>query len=346
MSRHKWDPCCLRPPGLVVPVRIDRSGELGPTRGQAAGPGFRQTSPGFYVPAEVDAAVVEQRILEQANRLRTHGAVTGWAALRWRGAAFFDGTTEGGRRQLPVPLVVGRSRLRPDPRIFVSEAQIAPTERTKIGGVWCATVQRALFDAMRWAGGVRTASVFMDMAAAARLISVTLMTRYVVQRQAWTGVPLVRDALAISSDHSRSPQETRMRHVWVLDAGLAPPLCNVPVFSLDGRLLGYPDILDVEAGCVGEYDGADHKARRRHQRDVAREQVFREHGLEYFTVVEGDLADRAKVVARMHSARSRSLFAAPHERRWTLEPPPWWTPRESLDTWLLRINEAPMLVRT
>ena len=56
-----------------------------------------------------------------------------------------------------------------------------------------------------------------------------------------------------------------MRLVWVMDAGLPTPLCNEPVFSLDGQLLGYPDLFDPEAGSVGEYDGADHKDGKRHR---------------------------------------------------------------------------------
>ncbi len=346
MKEHKWNPSCTRPNGLVVPSRIDPAGELGPTRGQAAGPRFRQTSTGHYVPSDVDATVVEQRILEQALRLRTYGAVTGWAALRWRGARFFDGTTDGGTRELPVPLVVGRSKLRPDPRIVISEAQIAPSERTKVGGIWCATVQRALFDAMRWAPDVRSAVVCMDMAAAARLISVALMTRYVALRPAWTGVELVRDSLLLASDHSLSPPETGMRIVWVVDAGLETPLCNVPVFSRAGKLLGYPDLFDPVAGVVGEYDGEDHKDGVRHRADVAREARYRNHGLEYFTVVGGDLCRRAMVVDRMHSTRRRARFETPEQRLWTLEPPPWWTVPESLDMHLVRTGEAAELVRT
>jgi len=266
--------------------------------------------------------------------------------MRWRGARFFDGTADGGRRELPVQLVVGRARLRPDARIAISEAQIAPSERTKVGGIWCATVQRALFDAMRWAVDVRTATGSMDMAAAARLISVALMARYVALRPAWTGVELVRAALLLATDHSRSPQETRMRLVWVLDAGLSTPLCNVPVFSRDGTLLGYPDLFDPVAGVIGEYDGDDHKDGARHQADVARETLFRDHGLEYFTVVGGDLRDRAMVVKRMHGARRRARFETPEQRQWTLQPPPWWSAPESLDTHLVRTGEAAMLVRT
>ncbi len=76
------------------------------------------------------------------------------------------------------------------------------------------------------------------------------------------------------------------------------------------------------SGTVGEYDGVDHKDRERHRRDVEREARYRDHGLEYFTVVGGDIRDRNKVVRRMHSTRSRARFALPEHRRWTLTPPP------------------------
>ena len=307
------------------PVAIDPAGVDGPTRGQALGPRYRQTSAGLYVPAAVDAHVVEQRILEQAARIRTYGAITGWASLRWQGANFFDGTTSGGARELPVPLVVGRYRLRPDPRCTVSEEQLAPTERVQIGGIWCTTVERAVFDEMRRIRDIPTAVVVIEMAVAAGLTNVASYARYVVPgRNAWTGVPFVRKALLLAIDDSRSPQETRMRLRWVLDAGLPPPLCNRTLFDLDGNLIGIPDLFDPVAGVVGEYDGADHKDGEQHRRDVAREQRFRDHGLEYFAIVRGDLRDCRLVVTRMLNARSRARFLPPESCSWTLTPPPWW----------------------
>jgi hypothetical protein len=330
----------------VLPRPIDPAGMSGPTRAQAAGPRFRRTSPGLYVPVEADETVVEQRILEQASRITTYGAVTGWAALRWRGGRFFDGTDARGAL-LPIPLVVGDFRLRSDPRVSISRAQIAPTERTMVGEVWCTTVQRALFDEMRFAPGLRSAVVALDMASAARLISVRLMSRYVMLRKAWTGVELVRKALVLASDDSRSPQESRMRLVWVLDAGFPPPLCNVPVFDLTGRLLGFPDLFDPVAGLVGEYNGADHKELDRRRSDNDREERFREVGLEYFDLVEGDLGDRLHVVRRMEQTRARARFAMPEDRRWTLTPPRWWQPREEpIDVHLTRIGQAGFLIRT
>jgi len=297
------------------------------------------------VAASVDGDVVEQRIFEQGHRIRSYGAVTGWAALRWRGAAYFDGTANGGRTPLPVPLVVGRNRLAPDPRVTLSEAHIAPSERTLTGDIWCATVQRALFDTMRHAPDVRSAVVAMDMAAAGRLISVALMVKYVELRPAWTGVPLVRRALALASNDSCSPPETQLRLIWVMDAGLDPPLCNHPVFDLHGNLLGFPDIFDPVSGTVGEYDGADHKNAQRHRRDVEREARYRDHGLEYFTVVGGEMRQRGKVADRIHSTRRRALWLPPDPRRWTLEAPSWWVAGDDLDTHLVRTQEAAYLIR-
>jgi hypothetical protein len=330
----------------VAPVPVDPTGKNGPTKRQAAGARYRQTSSGLYVPADVDPTVVEQRIFEQGHRIRSYGAVTGWAALRWYGARYFDGLSTRGEL-LPVPLVVGNSPLQPDGRVHIDRSHLAQTERVQVGGIWVTTVQRALFDHMRYCRTVREAVVAMDMAAAAKLISVRLMSLYILQRTAWTGVPLVRHALALASNESRSPQETRMRLVWVLDAGLATPRCNAPVFSRDGRFLGIPDLIDPETGALGEYDGVDHRSQERHRADVAREQLFRAHGLEPFAVVGGDLGDRQLVVRRMLDARARAMAVPADRRQWTLAPPSWWRPREEpLDVHLTRLGLAPFLFRT
>src|SRR5215207_7110100 len=87
---------------VARPVRIDPAGRTGPTRGAARGPRWRRTAEGLYVPAAVDDALVEQRIVEQGARLHG-GVVTGWAALRLLGGGYFDGLARHGRTRLPVP---------------------------------------------------------------------------------------------------------------------------------------------------------------------------------------------------------------------------------------------------
>lgn len=333
MPEHPWSPICPPPRGLVRPVPVDPTGARGPTRSQARGRHWRQTSHGFYVPAAVDADRPEQRVLEQSVRLPAGGAVTGWAACRLAGATFFDGLAADGRTRSPVPLAVGpRARIRGDDRVTLSRDRLAAEEVVLRHGVPCARALRSLFDAMRTAPGVRTAVVAMDMMAAAELVSIQQMAAYVLDHAGWTGVERVRRALPLASEDSRSPKESEMRLIWVLDAGLPPPRCNKPVFDGRGRLIGYPDLLDVEAGVVGEYDGADHRGALRHSKDVAREEDFRRAGLEYFTVTGPDLCSPRRVVERMRFTRSRARWLAAAERRWTIEPPPGWfrSPLESM----------------
>ncbi len=298
----------------------------------------------MYVPSEVVGDVVEQRIVEQAGRIRSYGAVTAWAALRWHGATFFDGTAPGGLELLPVPLVV-HSKLRPDPRFTLTEEQLAISEWSWVHGLPVATEQRALFDEVRRIDGVREKANAISMAAAARLISVQLFNAYVAHRGPWTGIQGARDAGLLAVDDCRSPQEFRMYLVWRLDAELPMPLLNREVFDLDGNLIGIPDLLDVEAGLVGEYQGEDHKDGPRHRADVERQERFRDHGLEFFEVVGGDLPRRRLVVDRMRNARARAKFLPPESRAWTVEPPPWRPRPETVHEYLVRTGRADRLWR-
>ena len=124
----------------------------------------------------------------------------------------------------------------------------------------------------------------------------------------------------------------------MLLAELPTPLCNRSVFDLDGQLLGMPDLFDPVAGLVGEYDGAHHKDVVHHRSDVSREELFRNHGLEYFEVVQGD--SRETAAQRIRDARARAKFLPPESRAWTLERPPWSPEPESLDDYLRRTGRV------
>lgn len=331
MHEHRWSTRSAPPRGLVRPVRVDPEGVLGPTPGMATGPRWRRTSQGFHVPVEVDGARPEQRALEQSVRLPSGGAVTGWAALRLAGANFFDGMAPDGVTPLPVQLAVGSRKIRADPAVVVSREPLAEAEVVVRHGVPCTRVTRALFDEMRRATDAREAVVAMDMAAAADLVSVTQMKAYLAQRSRWRRTRQVSFALRLASERSRSPNETRMRLIWVLDARLPTPLVNQDVFSRGGRLIGVPDLFDPIAGVVAEYDGADHRRARRHSRDVARAEDFRRVGLEYLTVTGPDVPRRRIAAERMLTTRARALFLPDRDRAWTTTPPPGWPLAPSLD---------------
>jgi very-short-patch-repair endonuclease len=332
-QRHKWDPVCDPPKRLVRPVPLDPTGLSGPTRGQARGSRWRRTTYGFYVPASVDGTLPEQRVLEKSLLLPAGGAVTGWGSLRLWGGRFFDGLLPDGVTLRPVPLVVGPAHHRAarDGVTFARD-RLAPDEVVIRRAVPCTVVERALFDEMRTSASLRKAVVAVDMAAAGELTSVRRTRAYVDRHPGWDGVPLTREALDLADENSRSPRETELRLIWVLDAHLPRPLANREIFDRrTGALLGVADLLDVEAGLVGEFDGGEHAGAGRRSKDARRDGLFRDHGLEVFRVTAVDLAQPRLVVEPALAARRRAKFLPAHARPWTIEPPESWEPARSLD---------------
>jgi len=322
-NRDEWQPRCPRPRGLVRPVPIDPRGVDGPTRGQAAGPLWRRTSKGLHVPATVPDTMPEQRILEQSMLLNGDGAVTGWAALRLARGNFFDGLLRDGRTRRPVPLVVGPGQARrPRPGVVWSQDRLDPAEVVVVEGIRCTVALRALFDDMRGLD-LREAVVSADMAVAAGLSSIGPIRAYVATRPGWTGVEVVRGALDLASERSRSPNETRTRLIWQLDAGLPRPAVNQPVWDVRGGLLGCADLFDGESGLVGEFDGSAHRRAGRHTKDVRREERFRRAGLEYVKITGLDLLDPRAVAERILSTRARAFRNAVRPT-WTTQAPPDW----------------------
>ena len=256
--------------------------------------------------------------------------MTGWAALRWCGATWFSGLQGDGESQAPVTLATSAADIRPQAGIAVSAEKLGPDEILVVDGPRVTTPHRSVLFEMRYAPSIEAGVVVGDMAAQADLVTSAELRRYAASLASWTGIPRARTATALVRENSWSPQETRMRLVWVLVAGLPEPLCNVPVFDLSGRHLGTPDLFEPVVGVVGEYEGVVHLDRRQRGVDVRREQAFRDVGLEYFPVVGADWRDEVVVAARMCSAYERACRRPAGPRAWTIEPPSWWVPTDTV----------------
>jgi hypothetical protein len=307
---------------------MDATGEAGPTPRQARGPHWRLSSHGFFVPSSVELSV-DQRILEASAVLPPRGAITGWAALRWQGARWFDGVTLG--QQSPVVVLAACRRIRSQRGIQVAAETVPPRLTRMVDGVRVVHPVSATAYEMRHAPHHRYAAIVFCLAAFNDLVSFEEMIEHAglaprLGLSSWTGMPQYRDAMGCVSENVWSPQEAAMMLVWILDAGLPAPLMNQPIFDRHGRHLGTPDLLDLEAGVVGEYDGALHLQGRQRRKDIGREERFRDHGLECFVAMAGDLVDRSAMATRMRSARRRARWEPEDARRWTIEPPAWWTP--------------------
>lgn len=314
---------------VVTPVRPEPTGLTGPTPEQARGARWRRTGRGWYVPADVDGTAAHQRIVEAAAVLPDDwGGVTGWAALAWMGGRWFDGTPWGGGPVRPVTLAVGGNRaIRPKPAysIETSEERLAPHDHVVVDGVRLTTAARSVCFEMRYARNVWDAVTHLDMACFNDLVSIEEVAAYAEFLNGWTGIPQCRAAIPLASENAWSPREVGMRQVWARDGSRPPPLCNAPIFALSGRLLGTPDLVDPEAGVVGEYDGGVHFLDgRRSPRDLDREETFRSHGLELATMLADDHRDPSRFERRLEAAFERARSRPPEARRWTLEPPTGW----------------------
>ena len=333
---HRWD-SSLRPPAAGLhPVgwadarpHLDEPSENGlPSKSQLRGPKWRRSSHGRYVPPEVELPP-EQRIAEAAALLPGHGALGGWAAAYWHGVRLLDGGGRSGRAPAPVLLCLGaQGKIRGRAHITPSRDRLPCEDVVLVRGLPTTTPLRTAFDGARLAADLREAVVFVDMMLTTRLISWESLSAYVDDHPGWQGIQQARDACVLAVRGSRSPPETRVRMVWVLDAGLPTPLVNREVFAAhDGRLLGIPDCLEQKSATALEYDGDDHRDLENHTQDNVREELLEDHGLAVVRVARLDLAGaRDRLVHRMIRTHVRQLGRNLSGDRWTLEPPWWWRP--------------------
>ncbi|WP_145725812.1 MULTISPECIES: hypothetical protein [unclassified Nocardioides] len=302
-------------------MRLDPSGQRGPTRGQARNRNrYRRSSSGYYTPAWVDGSDVEQRILEASVVLRSGHAVTGWAALRWCGGAWFSGVDAAGA-QVPVDLLISTHDIRPQAGFALSGEGTGPEHIEVVDTVPVTSAAWSVSFAMRYAGSVRRAVEVVDMAAYSDLVSVAEVADVVSGQSSWTGVPLARDAVALADENAWSPREVAMRMTWQGSIEGSRPRANIPLFDSSGRHLGTPDLVDVDAGVAADYDGLVHLGREQRRADRSRDEVFSDHGIEMVRWLSGDRP--ADFLARLHVAyQAASRRTGP--RRWTADPPSWW----------------------
>lgn len=314
----------------MAPTRLDPTGRTGPTKGQAQGGLWRRSSRGLYVPVDVSDELPEQRIVEAASRLPSYGGVTGWAALHWWGAGWFDGCDSRNDTWRPVTLATGGITISRSQGVDVSEEGLDPSELTHHDGLRLTNPVRSTCFEMRYAPTDRRAVVVLSMAAYSDLVSIEEMALYAAAHSGWTGIPRCRRALSLAVENAWSPMEVTMLMVWQLDARRPRPLCNVPVFDRAGRLIGTPDLIDPCAGVIGEYEGAVYLAGQQRAIDVARESRFRRVGLEPVVMTSGDLRDPAHFIRRLDDAYGRARHQAESRRPWTITAPPWWIPTRTV----------------
>lgn len=308
--------------GPVVPVPVDPEGLRGPTPGRARGPKWRRTSPGLFVPVDVRPEGTEQRIVEAAASAPDGAAVTGWAALHWQGAEWFEGRTAQGRA-LPVPIALGDERVavsRPD--VLRCHQWLFEDDVIAVDGLPVTRPERAVCGSVLRARYFEVAVRTIDMALASDLVDLEELSAYAERLRGRPYSRLLHSALVVAEENVWSPTETAMRLRWLAHRP-ATLMCNAPIFDDRGNHLFTPDLFDPEVGVAGEYDGMVHEEARVRRRDLEREELARQHGIESVSMVSLDLRDVAAFERRLDSAYRRAERRVP-TGTWTLEQPPGW----------------------
>ena len=331
---HGLGPREALPDGLVWPGR--RGAVDGPTPWQTRSGEWRQVGGGWWVPASIEQST-EQRVVEAASRLPAYGAVTGWAALRWAGGRWFSGSDRGSPRPIPIALA-NLNSVRPHPSIDISREILPPGTIGRLRGLRVTDPLWSVSHEMRKADTDEAAIVAFEMAAYQDFVSIAELSAF-VDSALWVrqGVPRIRALLPLLEENSWSPMEPIMRSAWIASQH-GHPLANRPVFDLNGRLVGTPDLLDLLAGVYGMYDGALHLAGEVRSQDVAKEAAYRALGLEGATMMAGDVRDPRAFLARLDQAYARAARKPAADRLWLTETPKWWIPTWTVE---MRRNLSP-----
>lgn len=282
-----------------------------------SGPRYRRTSPARYVPSDVDLNP-DPRIAEAVAHMPPGSALGGWAAAYVMGARTLDGR-DAARRLEPVVMCVPAALHRgPAPGVRYVREVLEPHELVDVGGTTFVGPVRTAGDLARWAPTLSDAVVALDAMLLSDVVDEAALARATAALPGRRGAKQARRALRLARPGARSPGETRLRLVYVLEAGGGDGvLVNPRVHERFGRFLGIPDLLDVEAGLALEYDGAQwtdsdreagHRDRAQHREDNVREETFERSGL---IVARADGTDvtrfRRELVGRLQRARIEGL---------------------------------------
>lgn len=294
---------------LTRPIRSAAALGLGVPRRELAGPAWQRLSHGVAGWCALDATDPDVRIRTIVEAQPPGAVLGGWAALRLQGLTEFDGRT-GGRaeRLLPVLLHVGpRGRTRPTPLLDVDRGAVAERDVRYAGGfVVMRPVAAVAAIARRY--GAEEGLVAADAASRAGLTSPGELRAYVRKLSRQRGVRAARLTAELVDPAAASMPESRLRYVWVMEAGLPRPLVNVRVTDSWGRPLGDPDLLDLEAATAAEYDGSHHRELARHTHDNAREELLESANLVVVRATSIDLwPQRRQLVQRLRHAHRRGL---------------------------------------
>lgn len=313
-------------PITVSPQTARELYDSGVSKHVLRGPRYRRTSPARYVGSAVDLTP-EQRIAEATAHMPPGSALGGWAAGYVRGARTLDGLDAARQLQPLLMYVPAPLHRQPIPGVHYVREVLEPHELVDLDGTTFVGPVRTAGDLARRAPTLADAVIALDALLLAEAVDPPGLQRARAGLHGRRGAKQARTALDLARTGVRSPGETRLRLLYVLEAGGAQEvLVNPRLYDRYGCFLGIPDLFDVEAGLALEYDGsgwadserpAGHRDRAQHREDNVREEELERTRV---IVVRADGLDvvryRRELVGRLQRARLDGLNRDRSRDRW------------------------------
>jgi hypothetical protein len=219
---------------MTSPVRWSDARADGLARAVLDGPDWVAPLRGVRTPSCADPLDPMTRIQEAIAAAPADAVLTGWAAGFVLGAGDLDGRDAFTGRLQPVTVHVGSSaRIRARSGLRTDRAVLGDDDVRTVDGMRVSSPGTTAWQLAR-RGPLEDAVVAVDALLRAGVIDVAGVAERVARSGSLRGVRQARRVLALADPGTASSPETRLRLVWMLDAGLPRPRCNVTVVDDQG----------------------------------------------------------------------------------------------------------------
>jgi hypothetical protein len=220
---------------------------------------------------------------------RREGVVAGLAASAALGAEWVDVAA-------PVELIWANRR--PPPGVVTRNDTLLDHETLPVAGMDTTSAERTAFDLAR-RGPVGDAVARLDALARATHFKAEDVRALARRHPKVKGLRRVDRVLDLVDAGAESPKETWLR-LLLIGADYPRPRTQIPVLGPDGYPLYYLDMGWEDAKVAVEYDGDQHRDRRRWANDIVRAEYIAHLGWRHIRVVAGDR--RPGILSRVNRA--------------------------------------------
>lgn len=276
---------------------------------------LRRISRGLYTSLDIDSLTLRQRLQLIAARMPSNAVLGSWAAAELIG---LSGLALSQPSLGPVPIYLPRGDSAVAPGFEVLRADLPSDEIEYVDGVGIISPIRNAYDMTRFSRSLLRAVQILDRFAGVdnpRPVPLTAVGEMAARCVKYRGNPLIRRALTLASDRSRSLLESTLRVRWHTEVAVSTHRLLVnPTLQSSGSSYEF-DAIDCSSGLVIEIDSSHHAGTPQRIRDSRKSDFVQDLGLLLLRLNAPDLyASTGIFVRRINERRGIALRAGANVR--------------------------------